>query len=72
MAAVISDLVRDVEVSPLFMLSVAAGVVFICWHFLFPAALDSREPPEVKATIPFVGHLFGMLWHRAEYVTILR
>jgi hypothetical protein len=66
------NLVRDIEVSPLVILSVAACLLFIGWQFLFPSSLDQREPPEVKATIPVVGHLFGMIWHRAEYVTILR
>jgi hypothetical protein len=44
--------------------------VLLCWQFAF-TGLDPREPLEVKSSIPF-GHLFGMLWYKAEYVTILR
>ena len=67
------DLVRDikVELSPWMVVSVAVALVALCWHFLF-AGLDPREPPEVRSSIPFVGHLFGMLWYKAEYVTVLR
>jgi hypothetical protein len=72
MALAIVNLVRDIDASPLVILSVATGLVFLCWQCLFTSTLDPREPPEVKPTIPVLGHLFGMVWHRAEYVTILR
>ena len=29
---------------------------------------DPREPPRVKPTIPFIGHLFGWLWHGFDYL----
>jgi hypothetical protein len=72
MVSTIMDLVRanDVEFSPLIVCGIVAGVVFACWQFLF-TGLDPREPPEVRCSIPF-GHLFGMLWYKAEYVTVLR
>lgn len=67
------DLFRDIEVGfPLWIvLSVAVGLALLCWQFLSPG-LDAREPPEAKSSIPFVGHLLGMLWYKAEYVTVLR
>jgi len=71
MASAVANYCRDLEVPPLIIGLVVAGLVFI-WQFLLPSKLDPREPPEVHATVPFVGHLFGMLWYRAEYITILR
>jgi hypothetical protein len=70
MTSAITDFFRAVEISPLIVLSIATGLVLLCWQFAF-MGLDPREPPEVKSSIPF-GHLFGMLWYKAEYVTILR
>ena len=72
MASTIMDLVRDidVEVSPLLVCGIVVGLLFVCWRFLF-TGLDPREPPEVRSSIPF-GHLIGMLWYKAEYVTVLR
>jgi hypothetical protein len=71
MASTVMDLFRDLEVPPWVVFSVVAGLVFIGWQFLFNG-LDPREPPEVRSRIPFVGHLLGMLWYKAEYVTVLR
>lgn len=68
----IVNVVRYVELSPWVILTLIVGLVFTCWQFLLPKSLDPREPPEVKATIPVFGHLLGMLWHKAEYATILR
>lgn len=70
MESAITDVFRDIEVSPFIVLSIATGFVLLCWQFAF-TGLDPREPLEVKSSIPF-GHLFGMLWYKAEYVTILR
>jgi hypothetical protein len=71
MASSIMALVRDVDFSPLLVSGLAAGLVFVCWQFLF-TSLDPREPPEVRSSIPLFGHLLGMLWYKAEYVTVLR
>jgi hypothetical protein len=70
MVSTMMDLVQDVEISPLTVFSIVAGLALLCWGLLF-TGLDPREPPEVRSNIPF-GHLFGMLWYKAEYVTILR
>jgi hypothetical protein len=70
MTSAITDFFRDIEVTSLIVLSIATGLVLLCWQFAF-TGLDPREPPEVKSSIPF-GHLLGMLWYKAEYVPILR
>jgi hypothetical protein len=70
MVSTIMDLVRDLEAFPLMVFSIVVGLPLLCWGLLF-AGLDPREPPEVRSNIPF-GHLLGMLWYKAEYVTILR
>lgn len=33
---------------------------------------DSREPPLVKSTIPFIGHVIGLLRRRFGYYTFLQ
>ncbi|QSZ32007.1 hypothetical protein DSL72_001576 [Monilinia vaccinii-corymbosi] len=32
---------------------------------------DSREPQEVTATIPYIGHAIGLFWYRSAYYTRL-
>lgn len=53
------------------VVSFVAGVVFVFWQLFF-TGLDPREPPEVKSRIPLFGHLFGLLRHKADYMTVLR
>jgi hypothetical protein len=72
MTSTVVNSVRDINVLSPVILLVAASMVFICWQFLLTRTLDPREPPEVKPAIPVLGHFLGMIWHRADYVTILR
>lgn len=36
----------------------------------FPS-LDPREPPLVCSTVPFIGHILGMVQHQSDYFTRL-
>ncbi|KAK0738476.1 monooxygenase-like protein [Schizothecium vesticola] len=36
----------------------------------FPS-LDSREPPLVRSTVPFIGHILGLMQHESDYFTRL-
>jgi hypothetical protein len=63
---------EDLGVYSLGFILLALGVLlFVCQKFIF-TTLDPREPPEVKAKIPFVGHLFPLLVSQAGYLKKLR
>ena len=48
------------------------GLVFISygaeWYFINKD--DPREPPTVRSTIPFIGHLVGIIRHGSSYWTM--
>jgi hypothetical protein len=48
----------------------AATVLLLLLQRLNPH-MDPQEPPLVKPTVPFIGHLVGMIKHQAEYIGIL-
>ncbi len=48
--------------------TVAAAVLLV--SFATPR-LDPREPVAVKSTIPFIGHLIGIIRHQAKYHLLL-
>lgn len=39
---------------------VVAAVLLLCWHKL-SVKLDPAEPKLLKPTIPYIGHIIGML-----------
>jgi len=51
--------------------ALAAAVVAFLYRFS-PARLDPREPPALKATIPLIGHIIGLLRHGIDYFARLR
>ncbi len=55
--------------------SVAIVVVgALAWLYMRSVSvkMDPREPPLVRSTIPYIGHLLGMLRHQFSYLIILR
>jgi hypothetical protein len=34
--------------------------------------LDPREPPLAKSTIPFIGHIIGIIQHQSNYHKVLK
>lgn len=37
-----------------------AGVLYLCWYKL-SIELDPTEPPLLKPTIPYIGHIIGII-----------
>jgi hypothetical protein len=33
--------------------------------------IDPREPPLAPSSIPFIGHIIGLLWHHNDYFRII-
>jgi hypothetical protein len=48
-----------------------AAVLLVCWSRL-SVRVDAREPPILKPTIPYVGHIIGLLTHQTSYFEKLR
>lgn len=48
----------------------ALAIGLICWQRL-QVKIDPREPPILKPTIPFVGHIIGILRYQMAYFDTL-
>jgi len=55
--------------SRLVMLMVFASLFLI--NKLMTPSLDPQEPPLRKPTIPWIGHIIGLMQNSAEYLTII-
>jgi hypothetical protein len=51
------------------VLTVAIGAIV---SFAFRTKVDPREPPAVYSTIPFIGHIIGMLREGPLYIARIR
>jgi hypothetical protein len=49
-----------------------AGFVIVLLSNLLRLKVDVREPPVVYPTIPFIGHIIGMVRDGPQYFTRLR
>lgn len=58
--------------NPLVLLAFSAlGLILLSsWSRLF--GLDPKEPPEVSASVPFIGHLLGIIKYEADYFQRVR
>lgn len=54
---------------------IAFGIAFGCWLLLenyLNISHDAKEPPLIPQSVPYVGHLLGMLWDGSRYYTKIR
>lgn len=49
---------------------VSVAALLICMYWL-SVRMDPREPPLVRAKIPFIGHILGMLQYQVVYFDML-
>lgn len=54
------------------ILTALAAVIVAFLYRFSPARLDPREPPALKAAIPLIGHIIGLLRHGIDYFDRLR
>lgn len=66
---------RLVDLAALTPATAAVAVACVLLAILIKAAyfpsLDPREPPLVRSTVPFIGHILGMVQHQSDYFTRL-
>jgi hypothetical protein len=48
-----------------------AAVLLVCWSRL-SVRVDPREPPILKPTIPYIGHIIGLFTQQSSYFEKLR
>jgi hypothetical protein len=59
--------------SPTSTLVIAALIlVLIVAKYFGTGRVDSQEPPLAPTSIPFIGHLIGIIRHQNQYFDILR
>ncbi|KAK4665407.1 hypothetical protein QC763_0062110 [Podospora pseudopauciseta] len=60
---------------PSFPIAVAIAAIILAVFIntlATPRRADPREPPLLKPTIPFIGHIIGLIRHQADYHRILQ
>ena len=45
----------------------ALSAVWLGLTFFFSPQPDSREPPVLRSSIPYIGHIIGLLRHGTRY-----
>ncbi|KAK4201355.1 putative cytochrome P450 E-class, group IV [Triangularia verruculosa] len=71
--ATFKDSVDWLSSNPPVVTGIAAVLLAILINTLTtPRQVDPREPPLLKPTIPFIGHIIGLIRHQAEYHRILQ
>ncbi|KAF4993225.1 hypothetical protein FGRMN_6589 [Fusarium graminum] len=55
----------------LYTVFLAAAVALVLLNRLLTPRIDPREPPVVKPTIPWIGHIIGVIRHQADYNRII-
>lgn len=61
-----------VSIYPALAIFVAASASLIALWSLGAEDVDPEEPPVVRPSIPFFGHIIGLLRHHNNYFTLLR
>lgn len=56
--------------TPSIILGIAA-VVLVCWQRL-SVKCDPQEPPLLKPSIPYIGHIIGLFRYNGEYFEKLK
>ena len=59
------------DITTLVLLAVAGTLYLALNHFL-GVRLDEKEPPLVPSTIPFIGHILGLVRSGTKYYAQLR
>ncbi|KAH6970552.1 cytochrome P450 [Ilyonectria sp. MPI-CAGE-AT-0026] len=70
---ILSLLIKEVDMSANGYIAIVTSVVVILLlsHFSTPS-MNALEPPLIKPSFPFIGHIIGLIWHQAKYHIILR
>jgi hypothetical protein len=63
---------RVADVTILSTTVLAVIVAFALLNRLLTPRIDPREPPVVKPSIPWVGHIIGIIRHQADYPRIIQ
>lgn len=67
----IVGIMNDFLLAGLPMLLVASLATVILLR-MFPSTLDPQEPPLISASIPYIGHIIGMMRSKFNYHVQLR
>jgi hypothetical protein len=70
-ATVAPDEVHGGNMMPIIISLVVAALGLVYWRLTL-SRIDPREPPEVPAKIPFIGHMVGMLTYHIDYFAMLK
>lgn len=70
MALPIESVVNPATVS--FLAASAAAALWCLLDYFYAPRHHPDEPPVVRASIPYIGHLIGLLWYGTRYYQITR
>ena len=60
-----------IDGTTLVLLAMATGLYFVLEYFM-GIKLDPKEPPLISSTIPYVGHIIGLIRTGTRYYAKLR
>ena len=50
----------------------SAATIYLSLVYMFGTEHDDQEPPAVTNTVPYIGHLLGLLWWGQHYFERIR
>ena len=56
----------------LVMAMVAIGIIYLVLEHFLGISVDPKEPPLISSSIPYIGHVIGVLWNGSKYYSTLR
>jgi hypothetical protein len=65
-----TDLKGDIVSSAPLFIVVSIAVVLFLGIELLRSKLNAEEPPLIHSTIPFIGHIIGLVHHGTQYYAI--
>ncbi len=62
----------SISSSLLLLLAVASAAAWYTLDYLYAPTQHSNEPPLVPQSVPYIGHILGLLRHGTRYFEITR
>lgn len=52
------------------LLTAIPAMLYLAYLIRSPVTMDAKEPPLLRPTVPFIGHIIGIFQHSWEYLDL--